>query len=110
MTIEHQLEKARIYAYWSLVGIFIPVVGMATSAISLSILNRIVIEDVDAQEESDRLRSIANVMGIVSIVLTIATIVLTLTGFTMLVQEYTAVQDSFETIQSAQESLESLYN
>jgi|GEM_PF-3261724 len=36
-----QLEKARIWAYWGFAGLFNPIIGIITSTISISILDRL---------------------------------------------------------------------
>ena len=53
---QQQLEKARIYAYLSYLAFVIPVLGLIFSAISISILQRLVIEDDDKDSIEERTR------------------------------------------------------
>lgn len=53
---QQQLEKARIYAYLSYLAFVIPVLGLIFSAISISILQRLVIDDDDKDSMEERTR------------------------------------------------------
>ena len=44
-----QLEKARIWAYWGFIGFMFPIAGIIASAISISILQRLVMDEDDAE-------------------------------------------------------------
>lgn len=78
MDIEQvQLEKARIFAYWGYIGLMFPIAGIISAAVSISILDRLVIneDDEDALGEHARIKSTANIARILSIILLIATII-----------------------------------
>lgn len=78
MDIEQiQLEKARIWAYWGFIGVMFPIAGIISSSVSISILNRLVIDedDQEALDEQVRIINRAEVARIVSSVILIATIV-----------------------------------
>lgn len=72
-----QLEKARIWAYWGFIGFMFPVAGIISSAISISILQRLVMDEDDEEGigEHIRIMNMANATRILSIVLLIASIV-----------------------------------
>ena len=53
---QQQLEKARIYAYLSYLSFVIPVLGLIFSAISISILQRLVIDEGDKDSIEERTR------------------------------------------------------
>lgn len=53
---QQQLEKARIYAYLSYLAFVIPVLGLIFSAISISILQRLVIDEDDKDSIEERTR------------------------------------------------------
>ncbi len=77
-----QLEKARIFAYFGFIGITLPLAGIITSCISISILNRLVIneEDSDAASEHGRIMSIANATLAISAIFLVAWIVFVVLG------------------------------
>jgi hypothetical protein len=72
-----QLEKARIYAYWGFIGFMLPIAGIITSAISISILERLVMDEDDEEGigEHARITNLANATRILSVVLLIAMII-----------------------------------
>jgi hypothetical protein len=72
-----QLEKARIYAYWGFSGILSPIIGLIAAAISISILDRLIIAkgDTDVIEESTRIRNTANGARAVAIIILVVEII-----------------------------------
>ena len=81
--LSSQLEKARIYAYLSFIGLTIfPMAEIAMSCISISILNRLNIDDTDtdALEEKERLRTISYITCTLSVIILALTSVLMVYG------------------------------
>lgn len=74
---EIQLEKARIWAYWGFIGFMFPIAGIIASAISVSILQRLVMDedDEDGINEYTRITNLANGARILSVVLLVASII-----------------------------------
>ncbi|MFY9228566.1 MAG: hypothetical protein WAO28_04580 [Candidatus Microsaccharimonas sp.] len=72
-----QLEKARIWAYWGFVGFMFPIAGIIASAISISILQRLVMDEDDEEGigEHARIMNMANATRVLSVVLLIAMII-----------------------------------
>lgn len=72
-----QLEKARIYAYWGFIGFMLPIVGIISSAISISILSRLVLDDDDEEGvgEHARIMGVANAARTISLVVLLVMIV-----------------------------------
>lgn len=72
-----QLEKARIWAYWGFIGFMFPIAGIIASAVSISILQRLVMDEDDEEGigEHARITNIANATRILSVVLLIASII-----------------------------------
>lgn len=83
-----QLEKARIYAYWGFIGFMFPIAGIITSAISISILQRLVMDehDEDGIGEHTRIMNMANATRIMSVVLLIAMIIAAIFAVTQIVE------------------------
>ena len=89
MDIEQvQLEKARIFAYWGYIGFAIPVAGIISAAVSISILDRLVVDesDEDTKSEHARIKSTANIARVISIILLLAMIICVIVGITKAVE------------------------
>tara|TARA_R100000655_G_C2946358_1_gene186547 strand:- start:272 stop:610 length:339 start_codon:yes stop_codon:yes gene_type:complete len=100
-----QLEKARIWAYWGFAGIFNPVIGIIAATISLSILDRLDINesDEDVATEHSRLLTVANNAKILSIIILIA---MTVAASAAFVTSMNAFSDSVESTKSVNDALE----
>lgn len=83
-----QLEKARIYAYWGFIGFMFPIAGIITSAISISILQRLVMDEDDEVGigEHTRIMNMANATRILSAVLLIVMIIAAIVAVTQIVE------------------------
>jgi hypothetical protein len=94
---QQQLEKARIYAYWSYGAFLIPVIGLICSAISISILQHLAIDedDQDSLDERNRIYRHAVAMRWVSIALMVSYVILIIVG----------VSGSLNTVQQNAETL-----
>lgn len=82
-----QLEKARIWAYWGFIGFMFPVAGIIASGISVSILNRLIMDEDDEEGigEHARIANIANGTRVLSIVMLLLTVIATIFVTTQIV-------------------------
>lgn len=98
--VSSQLEKARIYAYFGFAGLMLPAIGIITACISISILDRLNIEnDEDAAEEKERIRAIANNTIVLSAIVAIIMTVLLIIAYTQLSEAIGAQNQASQKLQ-----------
>lgn len=68
---QQQLEKARVFAYFGFAGLMFPVVGFISGCVSISILNRLVLDkkDIEGLGEHERIMTLAHAACATSVVL-----------------------------------------
>jgi hypothetical protein len=105
-----QLEKARIWAYWGFSGLFNPIVGIISSSISLSILDRLVVEDdEDVISEHARITGMANMTRVLSIVILVLMVVGAIFATTQVMDSMKKQTEAEAAYQKALEDYKSSY-